>query len=63
MTLCKWGHVLQLDQAFFEVTMMIDEGRAEDVEYIDFSKVFYKVHHNGLNQMIKTHKICQNMLD
>ena len=36
---------------------MIDEGRAVDVAYMDFSKVFDKVPHGKLVQKIKSHGI------
>ena len=42
---------------FEEVTKMIDEGRAVDVVYMDFSKAFDKVPHGRLMQKVKSHEI------
>eukprot|EP00061_Rhincodon_typus_P016329 g44492.t1 len=39
------------------VTKAIDEGRAVDVVYMDFSKAFNKVPHDRLIQKIKMHGI------
>ena len=40
-----------------EVTKMIDEGRAVDVVYMDFTKAFDKVPHGRLVQKVKSHGI------
>eukprot|EP00061_Rhincodon_typus_P007464 g29184.t1 len=43
---------------FFEkVTKMIDDGKAVDVVYMDFSKAFDKVPHGRLVQKVKSHGI------
>ena len=46
-----------LIEFFEEVTKMIDEGRAVDVVYMDFSKAFDKVPHGRLVQKVKLHGI------
>ena len=46
-----------LIELFEEVTKMIDEGRAVDVVYVDFSKAFDKVPHGKLVQKVKSHGI------
>jgi len=42
---------------FEEVTKVIDEGRAVDVVYMDFSEVFDKVPHGRLVQILISHGI------
>jgi len=42
---------------FEEVTKYMDEGRAVDVVYMDFSKVFDKVPHGRLMQKVRRHGI------
>ena len=42
---------MNLTGFFKEVTKMIDEGRAVDVLYMDFSKAFDKAPHGRLVQM------------
>lgn len=46
-----------LIEFFEEVTKMIDEGKAVDVVYMDFSKAFDKVPHGRLVQKVKLHGI------
>ena len=46
-----------LIEFFEEVTKMIDEGKAVDVVYMDFSKAFDKVLHGRLVQKVKSHGI------
>ena len=46
-----------LIEFFKEVTKMIDEDRAMDVVYMDFSKAFDKVPHGRLVQKVKSHGI------
>ena len=46
-----------LIEFFGEVTKMIDESRAVDVVYMDFSKAFDKVPHGRLVQKVKSHGI------
>eukprot|EP00061_Rhincodon_typus_P007551 g29361.t1 len=44
-----------------EATRVIDDGRAVDVVYMDFSKAFNKVPHGGLIEKIKMHGIYRDL--
>ena len=58
MVLYEGGHASQIWLSFFEeVTKTIDEGRAVDVVYMNFSKAFDKVPHGRLVQKVKSHGI------
>jgi len=46
-----------LSELFKEVTKMIDEGKAMDVVYMDFSKAFDKFPHGRLVQKVRLHGI------
>eukprot|EP00061_Rhincodon_typus_P009918 g33776.t1 len=46
-----------LVEFFEEVMSMIDEGRAVDVVYMDFSKAFDRVPHGRLIQKVKLHGV------
>ena len=54
-----WGRscLTDLTEFFEEVTKEIDEGRAVDVVYMDFSKKIDKVPHGRLVQKLKSHGI------
>lgn len=47
---------------FQEVTKVIDDGRAADVVYMDFSKAFEMIFHGRLIQNIKIHQIHSDLV-
>jgi len=50
-----------LIEFFVEVTKYVDEGRAVDVVYMEFSKAFDKVPHGRLMQKVRRHGIMGNL--
>ena len=50
-----------LIEFFEEVMKIIDEGRAADVVYMDFSKAFDKVPHGRLAQKLRLHGIWDGL--
>jgi len=46
-----------LNEFFEKVTNQVDEGKAVDVVYMDFSKAFDKVPHGSLLQKMRRHGI------
>ncbi|XP_072335049.1 multiple inositol polyphosphate phosphatase 1b isoform X1 [Scyliorhinus torazame] len=50
-----------LIEFFEEVTKHVDEGKAVDVVYMDFSKAFDKVPHGRLMQKVRRHGIVVNL--
>eukprot|EP00061_Rhincodon_typus_P018412 g47578.t1 len=53
--------ILNPDAKLKEVTNIIDEARAVDVAYIDFTEAFNKVPHGMLVQKIKSHGIYSEL--
>ena len=57
MTLSGKSCLMNLIEFFEEVTKKVDEGSADDIIYMDFSKAFDKVPHGRLLHQVKSHGI------